>query len=330
MLGIAGLGAAYGSIEENILQAALQDGEAQPATAARPKIDIASGSLPCGKIGPVSMSRLVIGGNLIGGWAHSRDLAYVSRLFKAYNTEAKVFETLEIAQECGINAIQIDPHAWEPIVRYNKSHKTQMQTILCISLDNDKSKMKTQIHKLVDLGATMLYPHGGMVDSHMMNGGKIDLIGDAVELIKAAGVPAGVGSHSLEVPIACEKNKINPDYYVKTYHIDRYWSATPKEHRKEYDWMRAKPDDHDSNNHNMFCNNSVETAAFMEKVNKPWVAFKVMAAGALHPQIAFSSAYRAGADFILAGMFDFQVEQDVKLAIEAIGKNKNRKRPWHG
>ena len=127
LLGVAGLGAAYGSIEENILQAASQDGSARPVPAARPKIDITPGSLPCGKIGPVSVSRLVIGGNLIGGWAHSRDLAYVSRLFKEYNTEAKVFETLEIAQECGINAIQIDPRAWEPILQYNKNHKSQLQ-----------------------------------------------------------------------------------------------------------------------------------------------------------------------------------------------------------
>ena len=55
------------------------------------------------------MSRLLIGGNLIGGWAHSRDLMYASKLFTSYNTEAKIFETLELAQECGVNTIQIDP-----------------------------------------------------------------------------------------------------------------------------------------------------------------------------------------------------------------------------
>jgi aspartate aminotransferase len=32
--------------------------------------------LTCGKIGNVALSRLLIGGNLIGGWAHSRDLMY--------------------------------------------------------------------------------------------------------------------------------------------------------------------------------------------------------------------------------------------------------------
>ena len=62
----------------------------------------------------------------------------------------------------------------------------------------------------------------------------------------------------------------------------------------------------------MWCNNPEETVAFMEKVEKPWIAFKVMAAGAIPPRMAFPYAYRNGADFIIAGMFDFQVETDVK------------------
>ena len=164
----------------------------------------------------------------------------------------------------------------------------------------------------------------------MMNGGTIDVIGQMVDLIKAQGVPAGVGGHSLNMPMACEKDKINPDFYVKTFHMDRYWSATPEERRKEYDWMQGNAADHDANNDNMWCNNPEETAAFMETVEKPWVAFKVMAAGAIPPRIAFPYAYRNGADFVIAGMFDFQVETDVKIAIESLKKVDNRKRPWRG
>lgn len=48
------------------------------------------GSLPMGKIGNHEISRLVAGGNLIGGWAHSRDLQYVPSLFRAYNTEKNI------------------------------------------------------------------------------------------------------------------------------------------------------------------------------------------------------------------------------------------------
>ena len=40
-----------------------------------------------GKIGGKDMSRLILGGNLLSGWAHSRDLIYVSQLVKAYHNK---------------------------------------------------------------------------------------------------------------------------------------------------------------------------------------------------------------------------------------------------
>ena len=329
-MGAAGVGAAYISVEENTLEAAIEDGTAGPVENKKPKTDIPPGSLPCGKIGDVSVSRLFLGGNLIGGWAHSRDLMYASKLFTSYNTEAKIFETLELGQECGINTIQVDPKYCDVVAKYNQSRTTPIQTMVCIPPAADKTEMNDRIKRQVDAGATLLYSHGGATDSFMMKGGSIDVIGQMVDLIKAQGVPAGVGGHSLNMPIACEQNKLDPDYYVKTFHMDRYWSATPEEGRKEYDWMKRTSSDHNANNDNMWCNNPEETAAFMETVEKPWVAFKVMAAGGIMPQIAFRHAYRNGADFIIAGMFDFQLETDVKIAIQTLPKAASRKRPWRG
>ncbi len=298
--------------------------------AQKPKTEIPPGSLPCGKIGKASISRLLLGGNLIGGWAHSRDLMYASKLFTSYNTEAKIFETLELAQACGINTIQLDPACWDPLTKYNRQRSAKIQTMVCVSPHENKTEMGDTIKRQVDLGATLLYSHGGATDSHMMNGGKLDVLAQMVDLIQAQSLPAGVGGHSLNMPIECEKHGVNPDFYVKTLHMDRYWSATPKARRKEYDWMTSDSADHDANDDNMWCNNPEETIAFMETVQKPWVAFKVMAAGAIPPRMAFSYAYRHGADFVIAGMFDFQVESDVKIAIENIHKSQSRKRTWRG
>ncbi len=328
VVGAAAVGAVHTSIEERTLAAAFQEGAAKSTPADKPKTDIPPGSLPCGKIGKVTLSRLFIGGNLIGGWAHSRDLMYASKLFKSYNTEAKVFETLELAQACGINTIQLDPACWDVVTKYNKSHNPPIQTMVCIPLEKDKTKMNDAIKRQVDTGATLIYSHGGVTDSFMMRGGSTDAIAQMIELIKAQGVPGGVGGHSLNMPRACERDNVGADFYVKTFHMDRYWSATPEETRKEYDWMRGDASDHNANFDNMWCNNPEETAAFMETVKKPWVAFKVMAAGAIAPQMAFSYAYRHGADFIIAGMFDFQVETDVKIAMGSLRKLDTRKRAW--
>ena len=171
VLGAAAVGAVHASIEEQTLKAAIQDGTAQASPPDKPKTDIPPGSLPCGKIGKVSVSRFLMGGNLIGGWAHSRDLMYASKLFTSYNTEAKIFETLELAQACGINTIQLDPACWGPITKYNQSRTNKIQTMVCVPLIADKAAMNEQIKRQVDQGATLVYSHGGVTDGHMMNGG---------------------------------------------------------------------------------------------------------------------------------------------------------------
>ncbi len=66
-----------------------------------------NGKLPTGNLGGLQVSRLILGGNLIGGFSHSRDLIYVSQLFKAYNTDRKVFETFELAERAGINSFLV-------------------------------------------------------------------------------------------------------------------------------------------------------------------------------------------------------------------------------
>lgn len=327
LLGAVGAGAAL-SQEEHILLAAVDKQEAKEASAAKPKVDIPAGALPKGKIGNVTLSRLILGGNLIGGYAHSRDLIYVSKLFKSYNTEAKIYETLELAQACGIDSIQLDPRDAGPVLKYNKDRENKIKVLMCYNASEDLVKTRDEIKRLVDQGVVMLHVHGGVADTLVMNG-KIDVIAKAVDMVKAEGIPAGVSSHSMETTVACEKNKVNNDYYLKTLHLDRYWSATPKEHREEWCWYKGAKADHNKYFDNMFCLDPEKLIEFMQNVTKPWIAFKVMAAGAIPPQMGFSHAFRNGADFILAGMFDFQVEGDVRVAIDALNKTQSRKRAWY-
>lgn len=75
--------------------------------------------------------------------------------------------------------------------------------------------------------------------------------------------------------------------------------------------------------------NPDEVIEFMHTVKKPWIAFKVMAAGAIHPRRAFRYALNGGADFILAGMFDWQIAEDVGYFMEAMNQLQ-RLRPWYG
>ena len=83
------------SLEEKTLLAAAK----KPAI---PTADSVKG-MPTGKIGKVKISRLICGGNLTNGYAHSRDLIYVSSLLKQYFTDEKIIETYQVSEENGIN-----------------------------------------------------------------------------------------------------------------------------------------------------------------------------------------------------------------------------------
>ena len=117
--------------------------------------------------------------------------------------------------------------------------------------------------------------------------------------------------------MASEKHGLKPDYYVKTFHPDNYWSATPADKREEWCWYNGSSNDHDRYHDNIFDLHPDRTMAFMKTVSRPWVAFKVMAAGAIPAQVGINHAFQHGADFVIAGMFDFQLAADVEIVVKA-------------
>ena len=67
---------------------------------------------------------------------------------------------------------------------------------------------------------------------------------------------------------------------------------------------------------------------FFSELERPWMAYKVLAAGAIPPRAGFQHAFANGADFCVVGMFDFQVAENVALANQVLAETKNRERAW--
>ncbi len=309
------------SFEERALLAWMDRKPAAPPAAGP------AGEMPRGKIGKLEVSRLIVGGNLTSGNAHSRDLLYVSSLVRRYFTDDKIFETWALCEECGINTaiLRLDGQVLRLLDLYRRERSGKIQWIVQIKpARRDVEGFKEDVRKAIDHGAVGAYVQGSVADEFVREG-RVGLIGEALQVIKDAGIVAGLGAHCLEVPAACEKAGFGPDFYMKTLHSANYPSFNPRGVKWEpfHPISRASTD-------NVWCTNPEETVEFMRKVDRPWVAFKVLAAGAIPPKDGFRYAFENGADFVCAGIFDFQVKEDARLAREILGGRLDRHRPWRG
>jgi hypothetical protein len=308
------------SFEEKVLSAEIKS-DKTPASAT-PLPDALN--IPKGKIKNLELSRIICGGNLISGWAHSRDLIYVSPLVKAYHTKEKVFETLRLAERRGINTVLTNPVAAPAINAYWKSGGKIQWISDCAS-----GSIKDGIQRSVDNGACAVYLQGGYMDKWVKDA-DLGEIETALTFMQKQKVPCGLGAHCLETVRECVLAGFEPDFWMKTLHRDNYWSATPAQNRRIFDEVNGDSREHDRSHDNMWCIDAKETIDYMATLKKPWIAFKTLAAGAIHPRNAFQWCLENGADFLCVGMFDFQIVENTAIAaqaLEAVAK-QGRSRPW--
>jgi hypothetical protein len=261
----------------------------------------AGATLPIARIGNVEMTRLIAGGNQINGYPYGRNLLFVPGLMKNYLTEEKILETYETAEKNGVNTIILnnsdrDVQAMNLLNKYWSQRGGKIQWLAqCNPTSED---LTTNIKIAIDRGAAGIFLQGGIGD-RWINAGRVDLVAKVVEFVKSNGLIAGIGGHALEVPMTCEKKGVDVDFYFKTL-----------------------------NTAGFYCDKPEEVIEFMKGVKKPWIAYKVLAAGVIRPSEAFRYAFESGADVIVAGMFDFEMVEDIAVARDILAGELKRERPW--
>lgn len=175
------------------------------------RVDL-KGTMPIAAIRNLNISRMIMGGNLIGGWAHARDLIYVSKLVRAYHHREKIFQTLAIAESCGLNSLITNPALCGVINDYwRNGGKIQFIS------DCGNKDLLGAIRKSIDQGASACYIQGALADE-LVKAGKFDLMAEGLELIRKNGLPAGIGAHELNTVVSSVERGLRPDFWMKTLH----------------------------------------------------------------------------------------------------------------
>jgi hypothetical protein len=199
--------------------------------------------------------------------------------------------------------------------RYKKMTGSKMKSICQGFIFPVKPDKFEELKKIIDYGATSLYIQGACGDK-LVKTGRMDLLKEAMEFVRSQGMLFGIGAHSIQVPIECEKAGLKPDYYFKTMHHDRYWSAHPRENREEWSVDTQRSKDHNKIHDNMFDLFPEQTVEVFSKIDVPLFGFKVLAGGAIQPKDGIRYAFENGADFVCLGMFDFQLVEDANLLLK--------------
>ncbi|OGV63835.1 MAG: hypothetical protein A2283_06395 [Lentisphaerae bacterium RIFOXYA12_FULL_48_11] len=280
-------------------------------------------TLPKGKIGNLEMSRLLLGGNLLIGGTHTHGMNFINSLVKGYNTLEKKLETMAIAEAHGIDTVGIHTHPGiiDMLKKYRNEWggKIKIMASPVAKIEPDLKAYFDEAKQIVDDGVNAIFIWGARAEQMLSKGRMADLM-KMVDFVKELGVPSGVGAHDLNVIKECEKNKCNADYYIKTLHHHKYPTA-PRPEQIKGPYSEVSP--------SYWCSCPDETVEYMKTVEKPWIAFKTMACGGITAKDAFPYVLNGGADFVWAGMFDFDIPDDARLIKEAVA-SVNRVRPWRG
>jgi hypothetical protein len=290
-------------------------GGAQPATPDIP------GPVPTLKLGGIEVSRLIAGHNLLVGQAHDSGsgLIYISALLRAYFTEEKVLETFAMYEKHGINCsgarMAANNSAWAK--KYMAQKGGKLSWMAGISSEND-------IPMAVDMGCKLGYVHGNTADAAIRSANGTDLIAKTLDAIRKAKMAGGICCHSLDVVTSCEKAGIKPDFYVKTYNPINFYLGGGGEGSGRSGGAASTPDQATREKA------AKDISDVMASVKVPWIGFKVLAAGRVSPNQAYTDCFKNGCDGLLVGMYDFQVAASANLVKKLLQEKDKlgRTRPW--
>lgn len=235
--------------------------------------------LPMISIGSHRVSRLIIGGNPYSGISHHS--AAKSKEMEDYYTAARIIADLREAERCGINTVlaRADRHIMRILNEYRNAGG-RIQWIAQTAKGSEYGNLMEHIRQIASYQPIAIYHHGGTTD-RLHDAGKLDVLHDALALIRGLGIATGLGTHDPQVLKYCYHEGYDADFYVcALYNHTR--------HRELY--LDADRD---------------TAISIIQAVNLPVITIKVLAAGRSKPLPAFQFALEGikSVDAMAVGMY---------------------------
>jgi hypothetical protein len=251
-------------------------------------------------MGKLDISRFILGGNPFSGFSHQS--GELDQRMLRYFTADRIKGMLREAESLGISALvaRTDNHILRLLMEYwNEGGGIRWVAQTAPELISTQRGVENAIKG----GASACFVHGGVMD-RLYELGELDEVPRAIEMIRSAGMPAGIAGHNPEVHRWADR-ELDIDFHMCCYYdpASRAESAEIKAATIE----RFSDTDRQA---------MVETIATL---SRPAIHYKVLAAGRNHPAEAFAfvAEHLRSGDAVCVGVYDEQnggmLREDVEL-----------------
>jgi len=242
--------------------------------------------VPTIKLGGLDVSRLIIGGNPFSGFSHQSRARNAEML--AWYTDERIVETLFQAESLGLNACLC--RGDEHITRVLRRYWAEGGTMRWIAQTDSKAETAVSgARYCLDHGASACYLHGGIVD-HYIAHERYDELYAFAEVVKSAGIPVGIAGHMPADFIWAEGN-LELDFYMVSYYNPSPRQDVPH-HDPEAVERYAEED-------------RAERVALIQRLSRPVIHYKVLAAGRHNPAeaLAYAAQHMRPFDAVCIGIY---------------------------
>lgn len=230
--------------------------------------------------------RLALGGDLIAGHSHARDLIWTDEFMRRYHSGGTLERTARYAVFCGLNAAFVEPEAIAPMNAAATAVGGKMAFFANCAKAEDAALAKSS-------GACGAYTRPEMTDALAAKGDVAGLKA-LVDAVRATGLSVGIGAERVETVAFAVANGVVPDFWVVAFHSLDYPAAT----------MPA-------GSNSRWCDDPEKTAAVMKARPEPWVAIRGLAGGAIDPAKAYRFARAHGAAVVAIDLLDYRIVETV-------------------